>query len=137
MRAFKGCVNKDCKAYKRIRYRKEDKFCVECGQKLEYVCADCWTPLKNDKERYCKDCLAERNSTKEMAGKAVKKAGKKAVGLGKKAVVAIPAAANTMRKVAPDAKELVDDGKKVAKGGKKALLGGKKLLKKGLKKRRK
>ena len=143
MRAFKGCVNKDCRAYKRTRYKSGDKFCNECGGKLEYVCADCWAPMKNDKERYCKDCVDRMDARRVNAENKIKETGRAAFGLGKKATKAIPAAASTIRQIKPDAKELIDDGKKVVKAGAKAgkkaanagkssVASGKSVLAKGL-----
>lgn len=52
MRAFKGCVNLDCDAYKKIHYKKNDQFCVKCGSPLSFVCAGCWKPMESDEERY-------------------------------------------------------------------------------------
>ena len=132
MKAFKGCVNKDCRAYKRKRYKETDKFCNECGGKLEYVCADCWAPMKNNKERYCKDCVDRMDSRRIDAENKIKETGRAAFGLGKKATKAIPAAAKTIRQVKPDAKELIDDGKKAAKVGAKAGKAGKSALAKGV-----
>lgn len=117
MKAFKGCINKDCRAYKRTKYKASDKFCKECGKKLEFVCADCWKPLKNDKSRYCKECTDMLDSRKLRTGEAIKKTGLVAIGVGKKATEAIPVAAKTVRKIKPDAKELMDDSKKVVKAG--------------------
>ena len=41
MKAFKGCTNSDCKAYKKIHYKKEDQFWVKGGQQLSLICAEC------------------------------------------------------------------------------------------------
>ena len=131
MKAFKGCINKDCRAYKRTRFKDRDKYCTECGGKLEYVCADCWTPLKKNKDRYCDECNERKNSKKIKAEKAIKDAGNKAADLSKKATVAIPAAAKAIRNVKPDANELVNEGKQLAKAGKKAAKAGQKAAKAG------
>ena len=65
MKAFKGCTNSDCKAYKKIHYKKEDQFCVKCGQKLSFVCAECWKRMEKDKEKYCISCSAEKEQKYE------------------------------------------------------------------------
>lgn len=46
MKAYKGCVNRECKSFKRKdHYKDEYNYCPICGDKLEYVCADCWKVL--------------------------------------------------------------------------------------------
>lgn len=41
MKPFKGCVNENCSAYKKIHYRRDDHYCRKCGHPLYSVCADC------------------------------------------------------------------------------------------------
>ena len=84
MKAFKGCINKDCKAYKKVKYKKEDQFCKACGQPLQFVCADCWKQLDSDDSRLCENCSLEREQKKKQKLD-------KAADLGKKAVAVVPA----------------------------------------------
>ncbi len=65
MKSIKGCINEDCVGYKKIHYDETDYFCSKCGQKLYYVCADCWSLLEIDDNRYCASCEAIRKEKKE------------------------------------------------------------------------
>ena len=61
MKPFKGCVNENCSAYKKIHYRRDDHYCRKCGHPLYSVCADCWTVLgEDDTQRICASCQAKR-----------------------------------------------------------------------------
>ena len=35
----KGCPNESCKAYKKAKYKAEDRFCKDCGTELIFVCS--------------------------------------------------------------------------------------------------
>lgn len=38
MKAYKGCVNRECKSFKHKKhYKDEFEYCPICGEKLEYV----------------------------------------------------------------------------------------------------
>ena len=60
MKAYKACVNRECKSFKRKEhYKDEYNYCPICGDKLEYVCADCWKVLDHNTEKYCASCKAK------------------------------------------------------------------------------
>lgn len=115
MKAFKGCTNPNCKAYKKIHYKKEDQFCVKCGQKLEFVCAECWKPMEEDKEKYCISCMAEKEQKRAQIADKAKKNGVKVLSF-----VAV---------VANVAMEIGNHADKFAKGAKKAANAGEKIVK--------
>ncbi len=75
MKAFKGCVNKECSAYKKIHYGQDDHYCRKCGQPLAFVCADCWTALEDNTQRSCIACKAKKTQRNAERVEAVKKAG--------------------------------------------------------------
>lgn len=59
----KGCVNPECDACRRREhFKEENKYCSECGSKLEYVCLDCHTVLPDNTKRYCLRCEAKNNA---------------------------------------------------------------------------
>ncbi len=60
MKVFKGCVNEKCEAYKKKHYRDDYEYCPFCGDKLEYVCADCWKVMEDNSEKHCESCKAKR-----------------------------------------------------------------------------
>lgn len=111
MKAFKGCVNPQCGAYNKIKYRAEDKYCKRCGHKLEYVCADCWATLKNDKERYCSFCKEARQERMMERQKKVKKSAANVVSKGILAVDALP-----IDKVTGVAKKSLNRAEKIGRG---------------------
>ena len=76
MKAFKGCVNNRCKAYKKEHYKDSFDHCPVCGEKLEYVCADCWKVMDDNSEKYCASCKAKREQKREQ----IKSAGLKVLG---------------------------------------------------------
>lgn len=81
MKAYKGCVNRECKSFKRKdHYKDEYNYCPICGEKLEYVCADCWKVLEHSTEKYCASCSAKREQKKENIKENVKDWGTLAVG---------------------------------------------------------
>ncbi len=87
MKAFKGCTNEDCKAYKKIHYKENDEFCLKCGQPLNYVCADCWKTLEDNKNKYCISCKTKREQDRAQTWDKVKNTGGKVVpGVGAVAI---------------------------------------------------
>lgn len=84
----KGCSNESCSVRKnKIKYKESFKYCTKCGNKLTYVCKDCYTQL-DGAEKYCVRCKAKhegRNRFVAMAGGAatlgvaVMKGGRKAL----------------------------------------------------------
>lgn len=77
MKAFKGCVNRECKAYKtRVSYKEKFEYCPHCGEKLEYVCANCWKVLEQNVQRLCVGCSVEKEEKKEQKKEKVINAGK-------------------------------------------------------------
>ena len=81
MKAKKGCVNRNCKAYtKKIIYKDEFDYCPLCSEKLEYVCADCWKVLEHDTYRYCEACKVKREQKREKTIEKVKAYGPAVVG---------------------------------------------------------
>ncbi|MBQ6479030.1 MAG: hypothetical protein IJI44_06650 [Erysipelotrichaceae bacterium] len=82
----KGCPNENCKDYKKIRYKAEDRFCKSCGSELIFVCSKCWTPLADDdqKKKICAKCEAKREDRKENIINTAKK-----IGEGTVAVIAL------------------------------------------------
>lgn len=76
MGMVKGCLSENCIARKkRIHYKKTDEFCSKCGNKLSYVCADCFKQLPDDSQKYCITCAANRKDKKDTAKSAVGKIG--------------------------------------------------------------
>lgn len=81
MKAFKGCTNIECIAYKKTHYKKEDKYCPKCGKPLSFVCAECWKPLEDGSEKYCISCKAKKEQKRAEQMGAVKKVGAGVVGV--------------------------------------------------------
>lgn len=76
MGMVKGCINEKCIARKKkIHYKKTDEFCSKCGNKLFYVCADCFKQLPDDSQKYCITCAATRKDKKDAAKNGAKKIG--------------------------------------------------------------
>ena len=82
----KGCPNESCKAYKKTKYKAEDRFCKDCGTELIFVCSKCWTPLAgNDpNKKICAKCEAKAQDRKEKVIDTAKK-----IGSGALAVAAV------------------------------------------------
>ena len=77
MKRVKGCLNSNCKEYKKTYYKESDEYCVKCGTKLSYVCKHpkCFKQIPDDvKENYCPVHIAERKDKKEKVGDVLKKA---------------------------------------------------------------
>ncbi|MDB7989888.1 hypothetical protein DXC78_03975 [Faecalicoccus pleomorphus] len=80
MKACKGCVNRECKSFKhKTHYKDEYEYCPICGEKLEYVCADCWKVMDHSTEKYCVSCAAKREQKKENIKENIKDWGTLAV----------------------------------------------------------
>ena len=76
MKRVKGCLNSNCKEYKKTYYKESDEYCVKCGTKLSYVCKHpkCFKQIPDDvKENYCPVHIAERKDKKEKRVKPLKK----------------------------------------------------------------
>lgn len=114
MKAFKGCVNPDCVAYKKKHYKEDDDYCTKCGEKLYYVCADCWKQIETNAERYCIPCKAIRADRRDQRTEKAKETSKKAF----RAMAAVGpfmvAAAKNVKQIEKSGKTLVETGKKVA-----------------------
>ena len=114
MKAFKGCINSSCSVYKKIRYKKNDNFCTKCGGPLQFVCADCWTQLDDDSEKYCVFCKNKRRDEADKCIEGAKDVAKK-IGGGVAATVGVVVMA------AKNAKQLQGAVKDLAKVGKEIL----------------
>lgn len=105
MKAFKGCINRECDAFqKRIHYKGEYRYCPYCAQKIEYVCADCWTVLEQNHKRLCPDCQKIHQANRQQKIQQGKGIVAGAVG------VAVKAAPEVLK----HKKEIIAGGKKAA-----------------------
>lgn len=118
MKAFKGCINTDCKAYKKIHYKKDDEFCLKCGNQLSFVCAECWKPMENGKKKYCISCAALKEQKRAANWTAVKNGGGKAVAVVSTATVTVTQVAKNADKIVEGVKTVAGAAKKIAKLGK-------------------
>lgn len=81
MKAFKGCVNRECKAYKkRIHFKDSYEYCPHCSQEIEYVCADCWKVLEQNNNRLCIACKAKQEQKRANQIDQIKQVGPAVVG---------------------------------------------------------
>ncbi len=108
MKAFKGCTNLNCEAYKKLKFKDNDKFCTKCGEPLSYVCADCWKVMADNTERYCTICGALREQKKKDL---IDGTINKAAAIGGVVAVAVPAAG----KVLKQSKSALKDGKDIVR----------------------
>ena len=115
MKAFKGCTNVDCKAYKKIHYKNEDQFCLKCGKPLSYVCAECWKIMEDSKDRLCISCQAEKEQKRAQTVDKVKNGGGKAVAVIGGVACAIVTIGRDADKIAGGAKKVASAGVKVVK----------------------
>ncbi len=66
MKASKGCVNRECKSFKeKTKYKESFEFYPICGEKLDYVCADCWKVLEHNDKHLCEACKVKREQAHE------------------------------------------------------------------------
>lgn len=88
----KGCPNESCKAYKKAKYKAEDRFCKDCGTELIFVCSKCWTPLAGDdpNKKICAKCEAKAQDRKEKVIDMGKKIGGAALAVVPLALKEIP-----------------------------------------------
>ena len=115
MKAFKGCTNQSCGAYKKIHYKKKDQYCSKCGYTLDFVCADCWKPMESDENRLCTSCAAKKEQTRaQFVDKAKAMGGGAMAALGAAGAVALKAG-NNAEKLANGAKKMADAGVKIVK----------------------
>ena len=115
MKAFKGCVNEKCSEYRKKHYKNDDKYCLECGHKLYYVCADCWKQFDDNKDRYCISCDAARKDKREKRVAAVKDGGQKVLGVVAAVAGTVGAIAANTKQIEKGVKVIADTGAKVAK----------------------
>lgn len=112
MKPFKGCVNENCSAYKKIHYRRDDHYCRKCGHPLYSVCADCWTVLgEDDTQRICASCQAKRTQRNAERVERAKHVGIAVAGVatGAKAMV------NNIDSISKSAKKVASIGADVIK----------------------
>ena len=115
MKAFKGCVNENCLACNKKRhYKNEDNYCLACGEKLYFVCADCWKQLSDNKEKYCITCKAARDDKRDQR---VDDAKKVVAGVGS----ALTFVAGTMTTIASNTKQIEKATKTIAGVGQKVI----------------
>ena len=99
MGTVKGCINENCIArQKQTRYKTTDEFCSKCGNKLSYVCADCFKQLPDDSQKYCITCAAKRNDKKDAAKNAAAKIGGVVLTVGGAVLSAGKIVADVMKK---------------------------------------
>ena len=115
MKAFKGCTNSDCKAYKKIHYKKDDQFCLKCGQQLKFVCAECWKPMEKDNEKYCISCSAEKEQKRAQSVDNAKRVGAGALGAMGAVAGVVVQVGNNADKVANGMKKAVNAAAKITK----------------------
>ena len=70
----KGCYNLTCSRYrKEHKYKSTDNYCTICGEKLIYVCAECFAKLEDTDEKICNECQKkhqeQRQKVKDGVGK--------------------------------------------------------------------
>ena len=100
MKAIKSCVNQECVSYiHKTKYNDAYVYCPMCGQKLSYVCADCWTCLPHSTERYCEDCEEKRRKRREQQQDKIIKKGTEIVETATKVVAATAVVVNNGKKV--------------------------------------
>ena len=85
MKRVKGCLNSNCKEYRKTYYKESDEYCVICGTKLSYVCKHpkCFKQIPdNVKEAYCPIHIEDRKDRKEKRVNTLKKVGGGVLALG-------------------------------------------------------
>lgn len=82
MPKIKGCVNKQCEAYKKkVTYKKNEEYCSKCGHRLVYVCKKCYKPI-SEKNKYCIIHQAEQDDEKAKRKKVIVGVGGAVLGIG-------------------------------------------------------
>lgn len=79
-RRVKGCPNAECERNtKKYHYKATDNFCTICGEKLVFVCADCFKRIADEDPSHviCASCEAHREDMKKDAKKRFKDIGDK------------------------------------------------------------
>lgn len=105
-RRVKGCPNTGCyQNQSRRHYKARDQYCITCGTKLVYVCANCFGPISTDdpNHRICEHCKAGKNQLLNNA---------------KDGAVKVVAAGSTF--VAASAKYINDNADSIKKAAKEA-----------------
>lgn len=75
MKLVKGCPNGGCRLHIKKQFFKDNvNYCSECGEKLVYVCRDCYKELADTDKPICARCQAERDAKKEQLKDGAKKA---------------------------------------------------------------
>lgn len=113
MKAFKGCVNENCESRRKKTYYKDsDRYCPKCGQELHYVCADCWTQLDDNRNRYCLICEGNRKDKKDQRVEKIKDGAGIVVGVAGAVGAAAVAVAKNVKNVDGAVKVVAEVGKK-------------------------
>lgn len=116
MKAFKGCVNENCESRrKKTHYKDSDRYCPKCGQELHYVCADCWTQLDDNKNRYCIICEGNRKDKKDKQVEKIKQGAGAVAGVAGAVGAAAVAVAKNVKVVDGAVKVVANVGKNAAK----------------------
>lgn len=72
MSCLKGCINKKCETNKNKQtYPEKFDYCPKCGERLYYVCKECYTQLPDGSKQYCELCWEKKQNAKEKAVDAV------------------------------------------------------------------
>lgn len=108
-KAIKGCINKDCKSYKKTPYKDTDNFCSKCGSPLYYVCKDCWMELPDNTQKYCVRCDSIRKDKNDELVKTISEE------ILKGAKVAAAFVTEGSKVVSKKTKEIIKDVKKETK----------------------
>ena len=89
MPKIKACTNEACVAnQKKKKYKKDDLFCLKCGEELSFICKKCRCILTEDQGALCDECEAK---AREKAKKNVKILGKATMITASAAVVLVTA----------------------------------------------
>lgn len=110
MKAFKGCTNKECSAYRKIRYKDADNYCKRCGNELFYVCGDCWMEMSSSANQFCTACETKKEQKREQMLAKGRDGAKFALG-------AVGTAASIVATLGKDSDKLIHGAKKLGKAG--------------------
>ena len=78
MKRVKACLNLMCDEYKKGYYKETDKYCIQCGHKLSYVCRKrgCYKLMPEDcTDLYCPTHQAEKDDANDRRKDAAMKVG--------------------------------------------------------------